>query len=199
MAARPAGPGSRCAPTPARDGRPPAPRPTRRSPAGVRAAGPRGRPRSPSRPRGSRSSDSAPDRRLGKLAIDVAVVAKADGLALDDQHVTCSGGLPPGRLVLAHERGAPFGIALAVDGRAQRRDLGQRGLQPLAGPAQGRRLLADDLLLDLLVRLLARHSTITDSTSQCWRSRKRTTVSTVRASAALSRLMRSLAMWRTSG
>ncbi len=88
-----------------------------------------------------------------------------------------------------------------VETSERRAGLAEHLFETLTGSTQRGRLLGRDLGLGTAQALagLAAHWQSTDFTSHCWRWRNWASVSMTRASTALSKLMRSGRMWRTSG
>src|SRR4030095_2267585 len=118
---------------------------------GRRRAGPRsGRLRSRSR----KAPDRAATRWLGKLLVDDPVVAKTDRLALDQEGQPRVVRPDACGLVVAEEPRFRLPIGRGVEPTADRRDVGQGLLEPLAGPSERRRLLLRALLVDAPVGLV---------------------------------------------
>ena len=155
--------------------------------AGARAAAPRAR-GAPSSVSAARFADHGTHERggggSGNCWSTTAVVAQAHRLALDEQgqsrRVRRAAGARRSRAASA-ARAPRIGARRRAPARAPSTSA-ERGLEALARPAERGRLLPDDLLLDALGALAPRHGALTRrppaSTSHCWRSRKRATVST---------------------
>src|SRR6266849_737358 len=129
------------------------------------------------------------------------MVTQPDRLALDDEGQALARGPLTGALVVGETLPALLDAASGVEAGERGAGFAERLVQTLAGPAQGGRLFGHDLGLGAAQALAGplAHWKSTDFTSHCWRWRNWASVSTTRASTALSRLIRSGRMCRTSG
>jgi len=95
-----------------------------------------------------------PARRLREVLVHGAVMADPERLALDQEREARLTSPRAGDLVVLEEARPLRRVGAPVDPPGDRRGGLESRLEPLTGAAEGRRLFAEDLGLDELVRLL---------------------------------------------
>src|SRR5262249_12713606 len=132
---------------------------------------------------------------LGKLLVHDPVLAKPERFALNQEGQPRVVRADARGLVLAEEPRFRVPIRCGVEPAADRRDVGQGLLEPLAGPSEGHRLFLRDLLVDSTVgrvgaghRLRAIASRYTASVRSICRRTSNSRWATSRARRAMARL-----------